>query len=191
MKEDRILTWWQERLSGLEIDVCPAVDFPDNEEGGAFASLTVASLDTDRDTLTAAFAYTLAKFTSQAESLFWMREGGTCHPFYVSFDETAPAGDFLADVTARRADALDHPYADEAGLAEALGLNRELLLSFDEDAAPDPAGEWKLCLSQTDGALCLFYREEWYLRENMRRLAETVVSVAKQLPGIAFLRDLT
>ena len=56
MNEDRILTWWKERLSGLEIDVCPAVDFPDNEEGGALTSLTVAAPDTDRDTLTAAFA---------------------------------------------------------------------------------------------------------------------------------------
>ncbi|MCR5682210.1 MAG: amino acid adenylation domain-containing protein, partial [Clostridiales bacterium] len=190
MNEDRILTWWKERLSGLEIDVCPAVDFPDNEEGGALTSLTVAAPDTDRDTLTAAFAYTLAKFTSQTESLFWVREGGTCHPFYVSFDETAPAGDFRAAVTALRADAREHPYADEAGLAETLGLNRELLLSFD-DAAPDPAGEWKLCLSRTDGALTLFYREGWYLCENMRRLAETVVTVAKQLPGIGCLRDLT
>ena len=86
MNEDRILTWWQERLSGLEVDVCPAVDLPDNEEGGAFASLSVAAPDADRDILTAAFAYTLAKFTSQNESLFWMREGETCFPFYVSFD---------------------------------------------------------------------------------------------------------
>ena len=191
MNEDRILTWWQERLSGLEVDVCPAVDLPDNEEGGAFASLSVAAPDADRDILTAAFAYTLAKFTSQNESLFWMREGETCFPFYVSFDENVPAEEFRAAVTSLRAEALDHPFSDEAALASSLGLNRELLLPFDAAFVPDPAAEWKLCLLPSDGMLTLYYRKNWYLPENMRRLAETVARVAKQYPGIERLRDLT
>ena len=70
MNRNEITAWWQERLAGLEVDVCPAVDLPDNEEGGALISLTVLAEGTDRDTLTAALAYTLAKFTSQTESLF-------------------------------------------------------------------------------------------------------------------------
>ena len=91
---EQIINWWKEQLSGLEVDSCPAIDLPDNEQGGNFAELSVCAADTpDRDVLVAAFAYTLGKYTAQNESLFWVREGDACYPFYVSFDENAPAGD--------------------------------------------------------------------------------------------------
>ena len=81
MSNEQNLTWWQEQLSGLEIDACPAIDMPDNAQGGAFASLTVtAGRIGNRDDLTAAFAYALGKYTSQNESLFWVREDGAYYP---------------------------------------------------------------------------------------------------------------
>ena len=34
---EQIINWWKEQLSGLEVDSCPAIDLPDNEQGGNFA----------------------------------------------------------------------------------------------------------------------------------------------------------
>lgn len=189
---EQIINWWKEQLSGLEIDACPAIDMPDNDQGGVFATLTVpADGNGDRDTLLAAFAYTLAKYTAQSESLFWVREDGAFYPFYTSFDEDAPAGDYRADMTARRAAALEHLGPKDDALAEALYINRELLIAFDEGFEPDPGVEWKLCLRACGSEWTLFYRRDWFLADNMRRLAETVTAVAKQLPGCEKLRVLT
>lgn len=191
MNNEQNLTWWQEQLSGLEIDACPAIDMPDSAQGGAFASLTVAAGRIgDRDDLTAAFAYALGKYTSQNESLFWVREDGAYYPFYAAFDENAPTPDYRASVASRRSTALQHlgPAAD--ALSEALCLNRELLLCLDADAEPDAAEDWKLCLRAQAGALTLFYRQDWFLAGNMRRFAETVARVADQLPYAARLRDM-
>ena len=41
MKVEQNVNWWKERLSGLEIDCCPAVDLPDNDAGGAFAACSL------------------------------------------------------------------------------------------------------------------------------------------------------
>ena len=88
---DQMMEWWKSQLSGLEIDSCPATDLPDNDLGGSFAAWTsVQAGPAGRDLLTAAFAYTLGKYTAQQESLFWIREEGRCYPFYISFDENAP-----------------------------------------------------------------------------------------------------
>lgn len=190
MNRNEITAWWQERLAGLEVDVCPAVDLPDNEEGGALISLTVPAEDTDRDRLTAALAYTLAKFTSQTESLFWVREDGAAYPFYISFDEETPAEEFRSAAAGVRADALAHASDDEASLADALSLSRDILLSWEAFSEEASCGEWKLCFVPSDGGLTLLYREGWYLAENMRRLAETVVSVAGQLSGTGRLRGM-
>lgn len=189
---EQIINWWKEQLSGLEVDSCPAIDLPDNEQGGNFAELSVCAADTpDRDVLVAAFAYTLGKYTAQNESLFWVREGDVCYPFYVSFDENAPAGDYRMDAAERRAAALEHPGAPERELAEALCISRELLICFDDSFEPDTKAEWKLCLRIDGEDWKLFYRQDWYLADNMQRLAKTVALVARQLPDCEKLRELT
>ena len=38
MNMEKIISWWKEQLSGLEIDSCPAVDIPDNAQGGGFSA---------------------------------------------------------------------------------------------------------------------------------------------------------
>ena len=191
MSKTQDMTWWKEHLSGLETDACPAVDFPDNENGGVFDNLSTAAGELpDRDNLTAAFAYTLAKFTCQTESLFWIREDEAVFPFFTSFDETAPAQVYREDVAERRNEAHAFLGPDEEELAENLQLNRDLLLSFDPDFVPDAAQAWKICLRQDEGELTLFYRKDWYRAENMRRLAEMVVRIAKQLPSCETLRDM-
>ena len=83
----------------------------------------------------------------------------------------------------RHREAREHldPNSDE--LNGALGLQQELLLCLDRDAAPEKTGEWKLCLLAEEGQLTLLYRKDWYHAENMRRLAETTASIAAQLPG--------
>ncbi len=189
---EQIINWWKEQLSGLEVDSCPAIDLPENEQGGNFAELSVCAADTpDRDVLVAAFAYTLGKYTAQNESLFWVREGDACYPFYVSFDENAPAGDYRMDAAERRAAALEHPGAPERELAEALCISRELLICFDDSFEPDTKAEWKLCLRIDGEDWKLFYRQDWYLADNMQRLAKTVALVARQLPDCEKLRELT
>lgn len=190
MKKEHAVTWWQEHFSGLEIDSCPAVDYPDNEQGGEFAETAVSCAETDRETLAAAFAYTLAKYTAQNESLFWVRENGSACPFYASFDENASAEEYRADITARLLDMREHPYPEEEALAEALGLHRELLLSFDAGFEPDAAAEWTLCLRAEAGRLTLFFRRDWFNPENMRRLADMAARVAAQLNGGGKLKDL-
>ena len=34
MSKEQTLSWWKEHFSGMEIDSCPAVDYPDHEQGG-------------------------------------------------------------------------------------------------------------------------------------------------------------
>ncbi len=188
--EERTMQWWTEHFSGLDTDSCPAVDLPDNAEGGPFAAVS-AELRGPADTalLTAAFAYTLGKFTCQAESLFWTMEGEDVLPFYAAFDENAPAGEFTSSAAARLEECREHrqPGGDPA---EALGLSRDLLLCFNPAYVPDPAETWKLCLRAEADRLTLFYRENRFLRENMRRLAETAVRTAEQLPSCGRLRDI-
>ncbi len=183
MNKNQIVSWWKEHFSGMEIDSCPAIDFPDNEQGGAFASLSTACGEADRDILISAFAYVLAKYTAQNESLFWVQEEGARCPFYAVFDENAPTGDYLSSMADRRREAREHLGSDIGELNDALGLPQELLLCFDRDTAPDRAGEWRLCLLAEEGQLTLFYRKDWYHAENMRRLVEMTASIAAQLPG--------
>lgn len=188
---DQMMEWWKSQLSGLEIDSCPATDLPDNDLGGSFAAWTsVQAGPAGRDLLTAAFAYTLGKYTAQQESLFWIREEGRCYPFYISFDENAPAEDYLADAAARRKAALEHPGPDEAALAEELQISREMLLCFDAGYVPPEDGTWKVCLRAEDRQWTLFYRRDWYLEDNMRRLAETAGLVAEQLPECGKPREM-
>ena len=98
---EKAMDWWLEQFSGLENDSCPAIDFPDNEQGGSFTCLSViVENPVDVNVLTAAFAYTLGKFTCQTESLFWTKEEENVCPFYASFDENAPADEFLAAIKA-------------------------------------------------------------------------------------------
>ena len=183
MSKEQTLSWWKEHFSGMEIDSCPAVDYPDHEQGGALVSVSTACAEADHDLLTSAFAYVLAKYTAQNESLFWIREEGACYPFYTVFDENAPAGDYLTSVADRRREAREHLGPDAGELNGALGLQQELLLCFDRDAAPERSGEWKLCLLAEEGQLSLFYRKDWFQAENMRRLAEMTAGIAAQLPG--------
>ena len=167
MSKEQTLNWWKERFSGMETDSCPAVDFPDNEQGGAFHSLSTVCGEKDPDLLISAFAYVLAKYTAQNESLFWVQEEGVRYPFYTVFDENAPAGDYLRDTAERRREAREHLDAEAGELKDALGIQQDLLLCFDRDNTPDRAGDWKLCLLKEEGQLTLFYRKDWYHAENM------------------------
>jgi amino acid adenylation domain-containing protein len=191
MSNKQTENWWKERFFGMEIDSCPAIDYPDNEQGGAFVSLSTACGEADPDILISAFAYVLAKYTAQNESLFWVREGGAYYPFYTVFDENAPAGDYLNSTADRHREAREHLAPDGGELNDALGLQQELLLCFDRNAAPERTGEWKLCLLAEEGQLTLLYRKDWYHAENMRRLAETTASIAAQLPGCEKLCTLS
>ncbi len=175
----------------METDSCPAVDFPDNEQGGAFHSLSTVCGEKDPDLLISAFAYVLAKYTAQNESLFWVQEEGVRYPFYTVFDENAPAGDYLRDTAERRREAREHLDAEAGELKDALGIQQDLLLCFDRDNTPDRAGDWKLCLLKEEGQLTLFYRKDWYHAENMRRLSDTMASVAAQLPACEKLCTLS
>ncbi|MBQ5970400.1 MAG: amino acid adenylation domain-containing protein [Clostridia bacterium] len=190
MNDALIMTWWEEHFSGLEIDSCLAVDFPDNENGGPFASLREDDLDVCEDTIAAAFAYTLAKFTAQNESLFWIQEDGLCSPFYISFDEDAPTQDFLRKVSALRQSAAEHPLTDADALAQALDLHRDLFLSFDKSFLPAESGEARLCLQVLPGELRFFYRENLFHAENMRRFLKATAQVARQLTEYKKLKDL-
>ena len=182
------LAWWRSQYSGLETDSCPTIDLPDNELGGALARVSLPWRG-DAELLTAAFAYILGKFTCQNESLFWIREAeGFSHPFYLSFDETAPTADYLSDSAARRRACLEHPEAEETALAEALGLSRDILLCL-SGPAPTEAG-WRLCLRPEDDCLALYYREGWYLAENMERLLKALLRVAEQLSACPRLCEL-
>ncbi len=189
------LSWWRERFGGADTDASPAVDLPDHENGGRLAALNVHAERTEAEVLCAAFAYTLGKFSCQEEALLWVRErDGWTHPVELCFDEDAPAAVFLDAAAAARREALAHAGPDEEAIAAETGLQRELLLSLDASFVPEAeagACPWRLCLAAGEDHLTLWYREGWYLRDNMRRLAETAASVAAQLRAVPRLRDLT
>lgn len=192
MAQEQILIWWKENFSGLEVDSCLAVDDPDKNTGGTFDSVCVdRTADDGHDMIIAAYAYSLAKFTAQNESLFWVMEDARFSPFYVSFDETAPVEEYLKKVSELHRGSAERPVPDAETLADALGLNREILLSFDAGFVPDESEDWKLCLLALPDKLVLFFRRNWFFSENMRRFVQTAASVADQLSVCGRLQNIS
>ena len=191
MNNDRNTEWWKEHFSGLETDSCLAADFPDNDEGGSFSAICEEpSSDETWDLLIASFAYALAKFTAQNESLFWILENKSCFPFFISFDENAPTEDFLNKAAALHCEAAERASADSDKVLGALGLNRDVLFVLDEEFRPDEAEDWKLCLQVLPEKHILYFRRNRFHADNMRRFMQTAETVASQLNECGRLRDV-
>lgn len=200
--------YFDQIFAGLETDSNPIYDYPENSNQVAVPNVSISIAFADIDTPTAilnfltinkldqntffigAFAYALAKFTGQDESVFCLapkNEGAPILPIYLKIDEDRLITDYLSTVQSNYMETTSHNACSFEKLAGELNVNADVLFVFQEAAAPLNLGHAHLAAVVSSKrispekeifTISLHYRSDLYREETIQRfttLFETTI----------------
>jgi len=184
-------------FAGLEIDSHPIVDFPEHLSRTAgpdaavnsdfsrlFAPTDIATLLTTNNVnqavlFLAAFAYALAKFSGQDETVLCFQPAPNRDgilPLHLKIDEELPPAAYLTDVQTSYQATISHHHWAFDQLARELDLSADLRFVFNETPAATDLGHAHLALEVSPKgdsyALALHYRSDLYKEETILSLAD-------------------
>lgn len=160
-----------EKLSGIETDSVLLIDYPDNPDGGEYATITgerKLSGKEDGNTLMAAFGYALGKATAAGEAVFLSH---SLMPHYVRFDDSMSVSDYLRESSSSFEEDMKHPSFSFATLEKELGLKGDVIFGRGGDLPP------LINLYVSGDEVFLRYRKALYSEANMRRFLNLYLSI--------------
>jgi len=160
-----------EKLSGIETDSVLLIDYPDNPDGGEYATITgerKLSGKEDGNTLMAAFGYALGKATAAGEAVFLSH---SLMPHYVRFDDSMSVSDYLRESSSSFGEDMKHPSFSFATLEKELGLKGDVIFGRGGDLPP------LINLYVSGDEVFLRYRKALYSEANMRRFLNLYLSI--------------
>jgi amino acid adenylation domain-containing protein len=187
------LAYFEQIFAGLETDSNPIYDFPENITRTAapaeclttdfsriFAQAALNHLLTNagitpQTFFLAAFAYTLAKFTGQTESVFCLQPAPNADsmlPLYLKIDEELPVLEYLSAVQTQYRETLCHREWPFSKLSQKLDLSADLRFVFeDSPEKPNDLGFAHLAAviapKGKSFVMHLFYRADLYKKETL------------------------
>ncbi|AFA48651.1 non-ribosomal peptide synthetase [Acetobacterium woodii] len=198
----RCFNYFDQIFSGLETDVNPLYDYPENSnreaaptgcvsrtlDYGSGSSALTAYLTLNHISPTvffmATFAYSLAKFSGQDESVFcfYQENNPDLLPLYLKIDETDLISDFLAGVQDNYQQTLAHTACSFEKLARDLEIKADLLFIYQADGpASIDFGAAKLAAAVFPNGdrfqIDLYYREDLYKQETIDRFGDLYEAV--------------
>jgi len=145
------------------------------------------------------WAYTLAKFTAQDESVFCLDPGNDADPLlpiFIKIDEESLISDYLSGVQANYQETIRHNACPFEQLARELNVKADLRFVFPAAAAAVPnLGHANLAavISSTENrfTLSLHYRGDLYQAETIQRLADLFNTTVRGFLSETRLLELT
>ena len=199
--------YFEQIFAGLETDSNPIYDYPENinnqtppgeclsaafSQVGTTADITafLNKINVDQHSFfLGAFAYTLAKFTGQAESVFCLapeNDQAPLLPIYIKIAEDRLITEFLAEVQANYQETFAHQACPFEKLAQDLDIKGDILFAYQADgAATVNLGAANLAVvispalisNQKDNfQLILHYRGDLYKKETIQRFADLLIT---------------
>ena len=206
--------YFERIFAGLETDSNPIFDYPGNISRKGVPDECVAAavcglpelnafLATNNLTPDAffigAWAYTLAKFSGQDESVFCLDPGNETDPLlpiFIKIDETGLISDYLSGVQSNYRETLSHNACPFEHLARELNVKADLRFVFQADTGVVPdLGHANLAAvisaTETSFTLSLHYRSDLYNQETIRRLADLFETTVRGFLSETRLLELT
>ncbi|MDI3537287.1 MAG: hypothetical protein PWP30_1769 [Eubacteriaceae bacterium] len=215
--EEKSLAYFRQIFAGLEIDSNPIYDFPDNinktsppaecltsDFSRIYSSSELSALLTNSDIkpktfFTAVFAYTLAKFTGQTESVFCLQSTNNADsilPYYQKIDEHLTIFEYLNLVKTNVQETLSHTQCAFSKLSKELDLNADLRFIYEEISDhPCDVGHAHLALiispKGQSFVMKLCYREDLYKKETILSFTDLFEKTIKGFLSDSKLKDIT
>ncbi|WKY43252.1 non-ribosomal peptide synthetase [Eubacteriaceae bacterium ES2] len=215
--EEESLAFFNQIFAGLETDSSPIYDFPDNvtktsspseslttDFSRVFSPKDITSLlktaNIKPDTFfTAAFAYTLAKFSGQTESVFCLQPASdfdSILPIFQKIDENLMVTDYLNQVKTNYHETLSHNQIIFSRLSQEFDLKpnlRFIYLESSEDYC-DLANANLVAIISPKGSsylLKICYRDDLYKKETILSFADLFEKTIKGFLSDSRLCDIT